>query len=128
MTDEELLAEVARHWKHWARHLGLESWRLFTKIDARLSKRNVLLEVQVDATGYLRATILINNKAPAERYKDLAIDVVHELLHIPLDKLDDVAWAAGKNWQTAYRQAEEGVIDFLAAAYYRLHEATECKE
>ena len=128
MTDEELLAEVKRHWAHWAGHLGLENWRAFYKIDNKLATRNALMTTTVDQK-YMRVSIAICAKAfvkHPERLTELSQDVLHEVLHVPLDPLDTIAWAAGNEWQQTYRNKEEGVIDLLVAAFHRLHEQTAC--
>ena len=128
MTDEELLAEVRRHWEHWAGHLGLENWRVFYKIDNKLQAKNVLMQTML-SEKYMRLTLAICAKAfekTPERLTELSQDTLHEVLHVPLDVLDTVAWAAGTDWQHSYRNKEEAVIDLLVSAFHRLHEQTDC--
>ena len=132
MTDAEVIAEVSRHWEHWAGHLGLTNW--WTKIAVNPAVEEHHIEVAWHGTveGYRRFTLqfppnLMEDSGNLTRWP-LSQSILHEAFHVVLDRLSTVALQnMGKEMYKEYEAAEEGVVDMLTMIYLRLHAATDCK-
>ena len=132
MTDAELIAEVARHWRHWSRHLGLDNWRLRFEI-ADDGRDNPM---SIDWTNnYKKPTIFLRPKDHEPDFEEpsFSINVLHEALHLIFYKLKEfgeLEMGSSRSsvlWQM-FSAAEEEGIDTVVSVIWRLHAETGCKE
>lgn len=124
LTDDELIAEVRKHWEHWAEHLGLQNWWVHFKPVKANNKFN--LEFHPNTTGYLRCKILVASNPP-EQWYGISKDVLHEVLHLFNQGQD--AFVKFNMLPGAYHEYVsymEMNADDLASIIYRLHEQTQC--
>jgi len=121
MTDEDLLDEVRREWKHWSGHLGLDNWRVAFEVK-KLKDAN--LEVTWRNDGYHRAWIKVSPKQSIDfSFSD---KILHEAFHLILRETTDVEAYSDKVSASALARAVETQCDVLAAIILRLHEQAEC--
>jgi len=131
MTDAELLAEVKRHWEHWAGHLGLENWHAKLVVKEDVSHN---LSIEQVKGGYARVLIEVNPKPDWDGSMPPSWHVLHEAIHVHLEAMRDYAYRHStlgtanreKSDFDEYHEAEERAADELAMSFWRLHEQTEC--
>ena len=129
MTDAELLAEVERHWRHWAAHLGLQNvWVSFEMMKPDEEDGLNDLTVTQHRDQYLRAYVYVHTQLDKPSEFPLSRRVLHEMCHVKYRHLDDHAVAhMGKAASERFDQLIETECDDTASIIWRLHQATDCR-
>ena len=126
MTDEELVAEVKRHWEHWAGHLGITNW--WISFEGKKKTKDYNMEILFNQEGYLRATILVANNPIDWWHYGIEFNVLHETLHVLYHQPSRfVKHSLSSELYGEFLQFEEAHVDALTSIIWRLHEQTGCK-
>ena len=124
MTDAELLAEIKSAWAHWSEHLGLQNWWVYFQ---HKPKQDAFMSVATNHTEYHRVGFYWRQPKPSELKPlpwPISRYVLHEALHVPLERTADVAYKyMGNAGFKEYRDHAEVVCDEMTAIIFRLHEA-----
>lgn len=130
MTDDELIAEVRKHWEHWAGHLGLQNW-VFVFEPVKGKDFNLQSHSQVDDRGYKRVLVKVSLTPDWNKYDGdhgISRHVLHETLHVVTDSMRSLAFNyMGRKLFQEWAATEEYAVDELAAIVHRLHMETGCK-
>ena len=123
MTDDELIAEVKRHWEHWAEHLGIQNWWITVQFKPL---KGCNLQMEWHPGKYQRDYLYVNKKHDGF---DFGLDkaVLHEACHIFNAAIDDIA---RDGMLPAYHRGMQAFLetqaDDLASIIYRLHGQKAC--